>query len=451
MRAVELFCGAGGLSLGLKEAGIDVVQAFDVWPVAIENYRRNVGDHAQVIDLKDILSVVPKIVRPAPDLICGGPPCQDFSTAGARSEGENASLTLAFAIIVAAIRPKWFLMENVIQAAKSAAWAEARAILVNAGYGISESRLDASRYQVPQSRRRLILCGRLGERDGFLQSAIAAAASAPMSLRQFFGATTPAAMYFPSTSKARRSIWGADEPAPTIRERSIRPLPESYQPHPADAALIENGFVYARPVRAGRGVRSIDEAFPTVTRTAWERPTPRYLSAPHRDDPVSALATAVLTIDQVSRIQGFPPWWEWKASAKRDLMQMIANAVPAPLAAIIGRVVLDRETGASMPQIQGGFTQWLIRRGRSPASARNVKAQLGRARRLLHGRTFSIPALEIAALESVAEFQGLRKPTQSDLRQALRLYVEYLESRQRPRQRAAEANSSVSDDKKMAA
>lgn len=432
------------MSLGLRQAGFDIVAAYDAWPVAVANYNLNIGgSHAHVRDLGDLLAIIPELLALAPDMIAGGPPCQDYSSAGRREEADNAKLTLAFAVLVATVRPRWFLMENVINAAKSETWAAARSILKRAGYGLTESKIDASRYGVPQSRRRLFVIGRQGESDGFLASSIAtAAAPQPMTLRDLFGATTPAAVYFPATSEARRSIWGPDEPAPTIRERSIRPLPVSYRPHPDDAALIENGYVYSRPVRAGRGVRSVDEPFPTITRTAWERPTPRYLSSPHPADPVAAASTAVLTIPQISRIQGFPIWWRWEATAKRDVLQMIANAVPAPVAASIGRVILDREAGRSTPEIQGGFLQWLARRGRSSQSARNVKYLAGKARQLLGGRTFAAPALELAALEAVPEFQAMRGNPKSDLRQALRLLAEYQaeghQRRQRPRQIAAQ-------------
>jgi DNA (cytosine-5)-methyltransferase 1 len=430
------------MSLGLKEAGFEVVAAYDAWPIAVQNYNTNIGPYAEEIDLKDILSVVPKLMQLAPDIICGGPPCQDYSSAGRREEGENASLTLAFSVLVSIIKPQWFLMENVVNAARSSAWAQARSILKRAGYGLTESKIDASRYGVPQKRRRLFVVGRQGERDGFLSSSISKAAQPkPMTLRDFFGAALPASLYFPATSQSRRSVWSPDEPAPTIRERSIGPMPEFYLPHADDAAVIDNGFVYSRPVRAGRGVRSIDEPLPTITRTAWERPTLRYLSAPHRADPLPATASAVLSIPQISRIQGFPIWWRWEASATRDMMQMIANAVPAPVAFAIGRVVLDREAGNSTPEIQGEFTQWLMKRGRSPASARNVKAQTGRVRRMLGGRTFAVIALELATLESLAEFKVLRKGTQSDLRQALRLYAEYLVARLQAPPRAVKAQT----------
>lgn len=437
MRVVELFCGAGGMSLGLKHAGFDIVAAFDAWPVAVANYNRNLGgDRGQVRDLGDLLGVVPELLKLAPDLIAGGPPCQDYSSAGRREEADNARLTLAFAILVATVRPRWFLMENVVTAQKSTTWVEARSILKRAGYGLTEAKIDASRYGVPQSRRRLIVIGRQGERDGFIASSIAAAAAPhPMTLRDLFGVATPAAMYFPATSDARRSIWGPDESAPTIRERSIRPIPASYKPHPDDAALIENGFVYSRPVRAGRGVRSVDEPFPTVTRTAWERPTSRYMSAPHPADPIAASETVVLTVDQISRIQGFPTWWRWVASAKRDTLQMIANAVPAPVAFAIGRVILDREEGRSAPAIEGRFLEWLVRQGRSRQSARNIKFLAGKARRLLGGKTFAALALELAALESVEDFMRMKRNPQSDLRQALRLLSKYQAEGEQRRQR----------------
>ena len=102
------------MSLGLRQAGFDILRAYDAWSVAVENYNRNIGNHAVVADLKELLSTVPEILRLAPDMICGGPPCQDYSSAGNRTEADNARLTLAFAMIVSIIRPQWFMLENVL-------------------------------------------------------------------------------------------------------------------------------------------------------------------------------------------------------------------------------------------------------------------------------------------------------------------------------------------------
>lgn len=388
MRAVELFCGAGGMGLGLKKAGFDLVQAYDAWQPAVEAYRKNVGPHAWVMDLKDIYKVGPMVAALAPDIIVGGPPCQDYSSAGKNIEGENAGMTRAYAMLVCIARPRWFVMENVSRASRSQAWAEARAMLVKAGYGLSECKLDAAFHGVPQSRKRLFVVGRLGETDGFLDSALMAARSErAMTVRDMFGLGIKDAFYVHPRFPGKKGVWSATEPAPTVRGSYRRPMPESYQPHPDDASLIQCGeFCPADPVPTG---------------------------------------AATLTQEQVARIQGFPVGWEWSTAGSGDIDQMIANAVPSPLAEAIGRVILARENGETIPEIQGRFLQWLRLRGRSGQSSRNVKSQLHRARRLLGGRTFADMAAEVAALEAAEGFIDLPTRLKSDLRAALRLHAEW--------------------------
>lgn len=427
VRAVELFAGAGGMSLGLTQAGLDVVQAYDSWRPAVDVYRRNVGAHIWQHDLKDIFSIGPMIAALRPDIIVGGPPCQDFSAAGERVEGERAGLTRAFAMLVCIARPQWFLMENVPQAATSQAWADARAMLVRAGYGLTETKLDASFYGVPQSRKRLFVVGRLGEQDGFLESALVAArAERPMTVRDMLGDVLGDAFYAHPRHPGKRGVWSADDPAPTMRGSSRRPMPPSYRPHPADSALVAAGAFYTRPYYEGRGVRTLDEPAPSVIRTTRERPRPKYLAQPHPADPVPAQHAAVLTQEQVSRIQGFPAGWDWSAATNRDTDQMIANAVPAPLAEAIGRVILAREAGESIPEIAGRFGQWLrVQHGYSKPAVRNCKSRVNRARRLLGGRTFADAAAELMALDATEGFRSLTTGTRSDLRKALRLYRQW--------------------------
>ena len=122
MRAVDLFCGCGGMSLGFKQAGIDIVAGFENWSYAVECYRKNFHHPVIEIDLSDTENAIQIIQTYNPDLIIGGPPCQDFSTAGKRKEGNRADLTLAYAQIVAAISPAYFVMENVDRAEKSNAF-----------------------------------------------------------------------------------------------------------------------------------------------------------------------------------------------------------------------------------------------------------------------------------------------------------------------------------------
>jgi site-specific DNA-cytosine methylase len=427
MRAVELFAGAGGMSLGLKRAGFDVVAAYDSWQEAVDVYRANLGGFVRQADLKDIFGIAPAIVAQRPDLIAGGPPCQDFSPAGERVEGERAGLTRAFAMLVAIVRPGWFLMENVPQAATSEAWRDARAMLMKSGYGLTETKLNASFYGVPQARKRLFVVGRLGEQDGFLESALAAARSAePMTVRDMLGSAIGDAFYMHPRHAGKRGVWSVDEPAPTVRGSSRRPMPASYEPHPSDAAIIDNGFVYIRPTHAGRGVLSVDESFCTVTRSSFEGLTERYIQNPHPADPVPATVAAVPTREQIMRLQGFPIGWDWSAAGKRAAEQMVANAVPAPLAEAIGKVILAREAGESIPEIQGRFSQWLRReQGFSKPAIWNTRSRMNRARRLLGGRTFADAVAEIAALEAAEGFGELSTVTKSDLRRALRLYRQW--------------------------
>lgn len=150
------------------------------------------------------------------------------------------------------------------------------------------------------------------------------------------------------------------------------------------------------------------------------------LSNPHPDDPVPVGEAAILTQDQVARIQGFPEGWNWGDATSRDIDQLIANALPSPLAEAIGVAILARDAGRSAPIVEGGFMQWLRQRGRSGQSSRNTKSQCNRARRLLGGRTFTSLALEIEALEAIEDFQKLEARTQSNLRAALRLHVAWL-------------------------
>jgi len=157
MKSVDLFCGAGGLSLGLKEAGIEVVEAYDNWLPAITTYCANLGKSAKVLDASNVECTVEHISAHAPDVIAGSPPCQDFSTAGKRKEGERANLTISFAQIISLCLPAIVLMENVPQVRLSNTYQKPKSILKKCGYKFAEMVLDASFFRIPQSRKRFIM------------------------------------------------------------------------------------------------------------------------------------------------------------------------------------------------------------------------------------------------------------------------------------------------------
>ena len=294
MRVVDLFAGCGGLSKGFQNAGYDVVAAFDNWAAAANVYRKNFAHPVHTYDLRHVTDVVPLLTKYAPHIIIGGPPCQDFSSAGKRDETlGRADLTLTFAKIVTTIRPVWFVMENVERAATSHAFVHARAIFHAAGYGLTQTVLDASLCGVPQIRKRVFLIGQLGgQHDSILPYLNQGLAQQPLTVKQYFqgiGYIHNSNHYYRHPrSYARRGVFSIDEPSPTIRGVN-RPIPRTYRTHPGDTAPVSPEL---RPL------------------TTYER----------------------------ALIQTFPPDFALEGT-KADIEQMIGNAVPVNLAAYVAQAI----------------------------------------------------------------------------------------------------------------
>lgn len=402
VRVAEVCCGAGGLSLGLKNAGFTIKRVIDSSQETLAVYLRNLGTRSRLVrapdryrvmngDLADLLSLAPWIISANVDMLAGGPPCQDFSSAGNRIEGTRADLTLAYAMLIAIVRPRWLLMENVPDAAKSMAWEGARRVLKRTGYGLDERELNVSLFGVPQARHRFIVVGRLDEEDGFLGSAIeAATANRPTTVRDVLG--------------------------------------DDVGVHPGGSHPPATRVFFMRPYTGGRGVRSIDEPSPTVIRTSGERAGPAYRA--HPGDLAPAQHVKPLTMAQLSLIQGFPSAWDWTAAKTlRARAQMIANAVPPPFAEAIGNVILARDRGESIPKLEPGFSAWLKdEKGLSGGTLRNRRSQVNRARKLLLGRMLADPDLEAMLLQRTKNFMTLAPTTRSDLLAALRLHAEWREA-----------------------
>lgn len=235
MRFVELFCGSGGMSRGFRDAGLEPVFAWNAWDSALAVYRDNIGGHVERLDLSDSHAVLTRVQRLRPNLIAGGPPCQEFSQAGTRQEGKRADLTIQFARVVADAQTEWFVMENVARARHSRAFEMARQLFKGSGYGLTELVLDASLCGVPQRRQRFFCIGRLGETDGFLDEALKVKqASKPLTVRSYLGDELDVQHYYRHPrSYARRAVYSIDEPAPTMRGTS-RPVAPGYRRHPLD-------------------------------------------------------------------------------------------------------------------------------------------------------------------------------------------------------------------------
>ena len=291
MRVVDIFCGCGGLSLGFEKAGFDIVAGIDNWDAAISVYKQNFSHDVYNINLMDIDTAVNTIKPLYVDMIIGGPPCQDFSSAGKRDENNGrGDLTISFAQIVAKTGTEWFVMENVARITKTAKLQEAKKILYDAGYGLTQMTLDASFCGVPQKRKRFVMIGKLHTNDNFMYNELKSKLSDhAMSVAEYFGNTLSISHYYRHPrSYARRGIFSTSEPSPTIRGVN-RLMPKGYVLHPND------------PVSCLDGIRP-------------------------------------LTTEERGMIQTFPKNFVFNGT-KTNIEQMIGNAVPVNLGKFIAEAI----------------------------------------------------------------------------------------------------------------
>ena len=274
---IDLFSGCGGLSAGFAMAGFRVIAGFDSWAPAVESYRASLDGNACLLDLSHADEAVREMDRlgiPRTEGIVGGPPCQDFSSAGKRSEGARADLTAQYARIVLARRPSFFLMENVARAKGSKAFATATGMLSEGGYGIITRVLDASLCGVPQKRKRLITIGvsdrSVEDVDGTVGRALdEGLADHPLTMRGRFGSSLGIDRFYRHPrSYARRGIFSMDEPAPTVRGVN-RPVPPGYKPHKGDAGPVEGTRALTTTERAL--VQTLDGFTIVGTKTQMEQ------------------------------------------------------------------------------------------------------------------------------------------------------------------------------------
>lgn len=168
LTAIDLFAGAGGLSLGLHRAGFDVIAAVDSWQLAVDTYTKNLPHAAICRDLSavsgdELLDFAGQHNRPI-DLVAGGPPCQGFSVQRVGTDVDPRNkLIFDFARLVREIRPRAFLMENVtglLGKRGKILLNRFEAELTQAGYTLAVHRVNAADFGVPQSRRRVLITGR---------------------------------------------------------------------------------------------------------------------------------------------------------------------------------------------------------------------------------------------------------------------------------------------------
>ncbi len=291
LKGVDLFCGCGGMSRGFENAGFDIAAGFDNWKPAIRVYEANFNHPVLEQDLSKVEESVARISPYNPDIIIGGPPCQDFSTAGYQDETRGrAILSVCYSNIVCSLKPRFFVMENVATIKHSASFKTAIANFKKAGYGVTQRVLDAAYCGVPQTRKRMFVIGELKGTDGFLEEELSQGLSKePMSIHDYLGDSLGIEYYFRvPTNYSRRGIFSVYEPSMTIRAVD-RPIPAGYKGHP--------------------------------------------------NDPVPVSEVRCLTPKERSYIQTFPESFKF-FGGKSDMNSMIGNAVPVNLAKYVGEALM---------------------------------------------------------------------------------------------------------------
>ena len=418
MRVVELFCGAGGMSLGLIKAGMTIQRAYDNSSQALDVHRFNIRkaqkrlrkirlhelremtvindsgeatiiplpSHAVYRDLADLPLIVPEIIQLRPDVITAGPPCQDFSRANQkRKEGPRAGLTVGFAIVVALAKPKYFIMENVKDAAKSNAHANAMLVFRQAGYGITTRVLDCSRYGAATKRERLIVVGCLGEDDDFIGEHLDAAAT-------------------------KRQLTVMDVLGPRFGKTFGKKRGKLYWCSPGGTG--------------SSGSRRVDQPAPTLMKSSTARPGPNYQR--RKKDVKNVNRLPVPTAKQWSVIQGFPPDWNWRGSGTTAFSKMLANSVPPPLAEALGRCIIAHSRGEQpniARRVPDHFKEWLSER----YQGKHLQDRLTRfqtVQQMIGNRVTGSADKTIGLLDRHPASASLSSQQKTRLKEVLRLYEE---------------------------
>ena len=351
-KVLDLFCGAGGLSLGLKQAGFTVALAVDNWAAAHETFAYNFPDSpflaADIDQLHgtDLLNAAGIHANEQPTLIAGGPPCQGFSSAGKRKPMDpRNTLVGAFARLVVELKPHFFLFENVEGFLTTGRGAAVFALLdpiLEAGYQVHLRKVNAANYGVPQLRKRVIAIGALGMVPSF-----------PIPSHTAYGAPGAhlAGRHLPRTPNLQETIGDLEDlhvgldghirgPLRGLDLQRCTALKPGQTMKDLPVALQHDS--YSR--RANRRVR---DGMPTERRGG----APAGLRRLRPDEPSKAITgTAVsefvhpsldcfLTIRECARIQTFPDEFEIIGTSGEQAL-LIGNAVPPRLAETLALSIL---------------------------------------------------------------------------------------------------------------
>lgn len=332
---VDLFCGAGGLSLGLKAAGLSVGGAFELDARAVATYAKNIGDHVFELDVTGLdarrVRRLTGLRRGEPAVLAGGPPCQGFSVQrrGGDDDPRNR-LVFDFLRLVEDLAPQIFVMENVPALQKRREFESFTAHVEQLGYRLHTAVLDAADFGVPQHRRRLVAVGeRRGRRTGF---------SFPHAIdKRGLRTVRDAIGDLPSPiTESERARHIANHELGNISEINRRRI--SFVPEGGGRADIPE------ELRLPCHRVSVDKAGHrgVYGRLAWDAPAGTITTKCNsftRGRFAHPCEDRNITMREAARLQGFPDDFVFLGS-RVDVAHQIGNAVPPPLARAIGEAIM---------------------------------------------------------------------------------------------------------------
>lgn len=353
--ALSFFSGALGLDLGMERAGIHA-------SLLCENDRKCRMTIDSVRPKPALIGDVTKysaaeILRMAGvedghvDVMFGGPPCQAFSTAGARRAFDDArgNVFLKYIELAAEIRPTYLVIENVrgllstaypLEAGGEPVKGGALRIILNrlkkAGYAVSFNLYNAANFGAPQIRERVVLIGKLGnDKVGYL--------TPTNSNDPAFG--LPGWVTFGDAVKTLDGVQHAAE-FPEKRLRYFRMLGEGQ--YWKDLPLEVQPEAMGKSYKLGGGKTGF------YRRIRYDRPCPTLVTSPTMPatDLCHPTEDRPLSVEEYKRIQGFPDDWAIRGNLS-DVYRQVGNAVPVALGKAIGKAILDDMAGGGPRQVEG--------------------------------------------------------------------------------------------------
>lgn len=356
---VSLFSGGGGLDLGFKAEGYNIVWAIDNMPNAVASYKENIGDH---IICEDINNVDP-FSLPKADVVIGGPPCQSFSLAGNRhTEDARGQLVWTYIDIIQAIQPKAFVFENVtgLQSAKNK---DGKILpqLIKAfediGYEISHQVMNAADYGVPQRRNRIIIVGlKNGRRFAFpfpthseeggglfnlkkyvsVSEALGDLPEASSDENEVLSYTMPPQNEFQELMRSDRGI--TDHTIPQMSEldkyivKHVKPG-GNYMDIPSD---VQSARIQRLQRDGGHTTcyGRLDPSKPSYTINT-------YFNRPNVGCNIHYSEDRLITIREALRLQSFPDSYKLVSSSKQGKNLIVGNAVPPLLGRVLAKQLLQ--------------------------------------------------------------------------------------------------------------